>query len=372
MEAKRGGPKLNDRPSAGSMQSPAGAPALHHHHSMGSQMSSQISHAPIPNGSQIGMARPVLERAHTFPTPPTSASSVSLGNSNYNEWGQQTITGVTNSQPLAIDTGLSNARSMPSTPVHTPPGNSLQGVPPYANQQSYDNGRTLHATAQQGQYSGATSMPQNNASRYGTSMSSQYLKSEMGPPARSNTNGAADHGDAVKHDYYSNNQTNGHVEQEEDAHHDQTFNDPTYSNLRNSHNNYNSAVHGDSEQTNGVEHQNGTARTALRAPGSSVPQWAHGYQTPPRGSTSGSLYQNGTENHTAPFPPNMNGSISNKRGREDDDYEKARPGSGGMDDSLKRYKTGAETTIGAPSTHGFDENGRPMSRSKTIIRGNRR
>jgi hypothetical protein len=68
----------------------------------------------------------------------------------------------------------------------------------------------------------------------------------------------------------------------------------------------------------------------------------------------------------------MNGSISNKRGREDDDYEKARPGSGGMDDSLKRYKTGAETTIGAPSTHGFDENGRPMSRSKTIIRGNRR
>ncbi|KAL9053278.1 MAG: hypothetical protein Q9162_004886 [Coniocarpon cinnabarinum] len=66
-----------------------------------------------PHGS-LG-ARPTIDRAHTFPTPPTSATSATgQANGGYS-WDQA------QSHPLHVDTGLPNTKSMPTTPTTTPP-----------------------------------------------------------------------------------------------------------------------------------------------------------------------------------------------------------------------------------------------------------
>ena len=70
---------------------------------------------PLPEATR----RPNLERSHTFPTPPTSASSVRGSQSNSYEWDHGTM--GESSKPLNIDTGLKSRRSLPSTPASTPP-----------------------------------------------------------------------------------------------------------------------------------------------------------------------------------------------------------------------------------------------------------
>ncbi|ORY65984.1 uncharacterized protein BCR38DRAFT_483648 [Pseudomassariella vexata] len=81
---------------------------------------------------QSSGGRPSLDRAHMFPTPPTSASSVMSG----------------------MDPGLGNARSMPATPETTPPGSPLQSMPSPSKTTrlcrdaqgvyNYDNSRSAH------------------------------------------------------------------------------------------------------------------------------------------------------------------------------------------------------------------------------------
>ncbi|KAI9877892.1 MAG: hypothetical protein M1823_007032, partial [Watsoniomyces obsoletus] len=127
--------------------------------------------APHPNAG-----RPGIDRAHTFPTPPTSASSVmGIGNQggSYDSWGSQNLpNGVNGSQPLSIDTGL-NARSMPTTPATTPPSNTQQGMPGYQGQPGYDKNVYNGTPGSQPGY------PPHPDSRYGQPAS---YKTEMGPP----------------------------------------------------------------------------------------------------------------------------------------------------------------------------------------------
>ena len=172
------------------------------HHSMSGQMSAQSPHSIAPHPT---LNRPSIDRAHTFPTPPTSASAVAPQSSPY-DWSSQSISGgVQTSQPLAIDTGLSNARSMPSTPATTPPGNSMQSLQSYQTNGSYDVSRSVYSAAPQ--TSGQYATQQQNLARFGAPMQPHgYIKNEMGPPSRGNLAGGDDHAE-IKNEPY--NQSHG-------------------------------------------------------------------------------------------------------------------------------------------------------------------
>ncbi|KAF1810913.1 apses-domain-containing protein, partial [Eremomyces bilateralis CBS 781.70] len=133
-----------------STQAP-GTPGLHHHHSM------SVAAAPQPSGGISHSGRPELGRAHTFPTPPTSASSVmgmsTQGSAYEGQWSN--VPGMQASgQPLSIDTGLSNARSVPTTPATTPPANAINSMQQYQTSQTYETPRQSYTAApsQPGQY----------------------------------------------------------------------------------------------------------------------------------------------------------------------------------------------------------------------------
>ncbi|KAH0258384.1 apses-domain-containing protein, partial [Aureobasidium melanogenum] len=172
-------------------------PAMPQAHSMGIPQPPH-SLAPQPNGG-----RPGLDRAHTFPTPPTSASSMmGIGNSEGSyQWSNQPPSTMQQQQPtqqpLAIDTNMSN-RSVPTTPATTPPGSAMHSMPPYQTSQGYDNGRQLYS---------APSQPSQYGPRYGQLQPSPYIKNEMAPPAR--TGVEADHAiDQKPQDGYTNHSGN--------------------------------------------------------------------------------------------------------------------------------------------------------------------
>ncbi|KAI9776960.1 MAG: hypothetical protein M1816_004995 [Peltula sp. TS41687] len=155
---------------------------LQHHHTVHNP--TMASHLPGPPSSVVD--RPGLSRAHTFPTPPTSAHSImGMGGPDGNyPWGGQSMNGQ-GGQPLSVDIGLSNARSMPSTPATTPPGNSIQTMQPYQNGggQGYDSTRPTTYSAPPPPSNQYVSP---NMGRYGQPLQStnnQYIKHEMRPPA---------------------------------------------------------------------------------------------------------------------------------------------------------------------------------------------
>lgn len=165
-------------------------PAMPHAHSMAMP---QPPHALAPNAG-----RPNLDRAHTFPTPPTSASSMmGVGSEASYQWSGQPPSTMQqqqpSQQPLAIDTNMNN-RSVPTTPATTPPGSAMHNMPPYQTSQAYDNGRPLYsASSQSSQY----------GPRYGQLQPSPYIKNEMAPPARAGAE--AEHSvDQKPQDAYAN------------------------------------------------------------------------------------------------------------------------------------------------------------------------
>ncbi|BCR89117.1 uncharacterized protein ACHE_50315S [Aspergillus chevalieri] len=322
--------------------------ALHHHHSLQTPVPSHLP--PHSMASQAG--RPALDRAHTFPTPPASASSL-MGITNQNssyEWGSQ----VQSSQPLSIDTTLNNARSMPATPATTPPS-SLQGMPYQSSQTAYDTKPYYSAApASHAQYA-----PQHPLTTYGQTLpSSTYVKSEMGPPSARNppesetadvkpqTNGQSTEAVAEQESEYV--QDNGSYSSANRGSYTYTTN-PSVSTLTGEHSQLNPELSSPSQQ-------NGSGRMTPRTGGGPPPQWA-GYNTPPRPAGAGSLYNivsdtrgtpaNGSESYSvasnsAPIYSAMNGSLSagSKRMREDDDVDQvARPDSRGADYDNKRRKT---------------------------------
>ena len=348
-------------------------PSLHHHHSMQSAIGPHVTPSPHSIAPHPGAGRPGLDRAHTFPTPPTSASSVmGMGNQgNSYEWGGQHIANnVAGSQPLSIDTGLSNTRSMPTTPASTPPGTAIQNMQSYSGQQTYETPKQYYS----GPPSSQGSYAQQNMSQYRQPMASNgYTKNEMGPPSAPGTTSDVDHHD-IKSDPYAHNAGNntvGHGANDAEAehhHHDTSYmnNNASAYNANRSQYAYNqtSSMQGDhphmSPELAGSPSGRGTPRTAT----GTQPQWAQGYQTPPRPAPSSNLYNvvsdsrtsNSTSSaetyNTAGYPgASMNGTgASAKRGRDDDDQDQGRPNSRGIEQGfeLKRRKTVRENTLGAP------------------------
>lgn len=296
------------------------APPLHHHHSMSTPMASQPPHSIAPHPSS---GRPGLDRAHTFPTPPTSASSnfgVGAHGSSYDWQGSQ--------QPLSIDTGL--ARSVPTTPASTPPGSTIPGMP-YQSSQAYDGSRQVYtAPPTQAQY------PSQIRQFGGPLQSSVYPKSEMAPPPRT---GESEQSNDSKPAHEISQPTE---EQEHEQESEYTHTAAPYNPNRNSYS-YQpnpSAVRVPEDLTSSP-HQNGSGRATPRT---TDPHWQSNYGAPQAQAPASNVYSvmepRATNGDSYSYPSTyVNGNVpSNKRGRDEDEE---------VDEGLKRQKTG-ETHEGGP------------------------
>jgi enhanced filamentous growth protein 1 len=355
-------------------------PPLHHHHSMHGTVGSQVPPTPHSIAPHPGASRPSLDRAHTFPTPPTSASSVlAMGNQGGSyEWGAATMgNSVAGTQPLSIDTGLSNARSMPTTPATTPPGSSISNMQSYQGQQGYDNSKSFYSAppTSQSAYASHQTPTQQNMARYGGAMTANTYKNEMGPPsAPGGVNGSeAEHPDIKSEQYQHTHVSSGPTDAEADHQHDNSYMGANTSAFGSNRTQYAytassgvGTVQGDhahmSPVMSGSPHQSGSGRATPRGTNGTHQWQPQGYQTPPRAAPSSNLYNvmsdsrgaNGTpttdhyaSNYTS---TSLNGAAtSNKRAREDDN-DSGRPDSRGLESAfdLKRRKTIRQDAMGVP------------------------
>lgn len=342
-------------PPSGPQRTPSGPqqpPGLQHHHALQTPMSSHMSQPPM--SGQHG-ARPGLERANTFPTPPASASSI-MGVPNQGssyEWGNQ----VPPTQPLSIDTSLSNQRSMPTTPATTPPGSNMQGLPSY-QPQSYDSSKPYYSAAPQShpQYAPHTPLTQSGMPSYGQSMPSTYMKSEMAPP---NPRPGASEPDSAERN----------PDRYQPEEHDQEY-IPTqgYNSNRSSYTYTNNpsvanlTEHAQltPEMTSSPSQQNGSGRMTPRTSGSQ-PHWASGYNTPPRPAAATTLYNAVSDTRgtpaTGPSDPYMasaapvyaaTNSLSAGSKRMRDEEDSVHPETATEYETSKRRKTITDDTLGGP------------------------
>lgn len=302
-------------------------------------------------------------------------------------------------KPLSIDTGLSNTRSMPTTPASTPPGTSIQSMQQYQQgSQSYDASRQMYSAppSQQNVYSQPTA-GQQSIPPYSQS-NSYSIKNEMGPPmARVPGSEAEQHESKDTNGLLHHAQGQGQVghgqgEEEADHEHDAEYTHDNSSNYAANRGPYTYAngpavgsmpgehPHLSPEMTGSPNHPasgRATPRTAA-APQPYYAQQQGGYSTPPRvaqppssnlynvissergtanGNTTADVYGsqsdigNSIPNGYAPQQAVMNGAATgNKRPRDDDDD--ARPssrGPGGDMDPLKRRKTVREGSVSGAS-----------------------
>ncbi|PGH33283.1 protein SOK2 [[Emmonsia] crescens] len=392
-------------------------PPLHHHHSMHNPHNPLTSHLSQPShsmGSHPGHTRPGLDRSHTFPTPPTSASSLmgigSQGGS-YDWPGQSMGTGVQGSQSLSIDTGLTSARSMPTTPATTPPGANLQNMQSYQSQPSYDSSKSYYSAAptSQAQYAPhhTITQQQSNMSRYGQSIpTNPYIKNTMGPPSGRTGVPAEPNPSETKADQYSHSQGNGQVSHgpgEGEADHD---NEPEYINDTNTSYSANRGSytyttnpsagnltgehpHLSPEMADSSSHPNGSDSRITPRTGSQS-QWTPGYPTPPRpAAPSSNLYSvmsdtrgtatNGTAGDsysTSSNAPSVYSSMngSGKRMRDDDDQDQttlSEPQNGDSTYEHKRRKTlvdGVGVGVGVGGPVGGTPLGMPSVKATPISR----
>lgn len=375
-------------------QSAGGLPSLqqHHHHSMG------LPGPQPPLPSHPNMGRPSLDRAHTFPTPPTTASGVmgAMGSSDNFQWGHQGMNGTQGANHMSMD-----ARSMPTTPATTPPGTALQSMQSYPPaSQAYDSSRQLYSAPSAAQHS---AYPSANPSAQDRSIYGQtgYVKNEMGPPA-SRSVGSMDQSDPKAPTGMMHPGQGGEpVPQpgaEEEAEHDHdaeythdsgaydanraqyNYNPPPVATLPNDH------AHLTTEMA-GSPHQGGSGRATPRtAPAPQSYYGQPGYSTPPRAQPPSSTLYNvmssdrpstGAATGADVYAPqaDMGSSIANgyasqqavmnggsggvKRGRDDEDD---RPTT--LDP--KRRKTFNDGSISSPT---FDAS---MSRPSSAIATQRR
>lgn len=325
------------------MQRPSQAPPLHHN---------MHAHAPLhatlpPHQGLTAQPRPNIERSLSFPTPPSSASSVMGVNApdGSSFWNQSMVSNVPGSgnQALAIDTVI-NSRSMPTTPATTPPGGPMQQLQQYPPPPSSIYPPNSSSMSQQ-------NIVQQNVQRFNQSLPQpgQYMSqgrdsNNMGPPPTSRgpvvsrPSSRQDDG-SVKDEADEQNglvgESEGHVAQdlhgEEQADHDvgheeeYTTQDGSYSNGHRSSGYYpplnNDPTPHLSPEMNGSPGQNGqapstparssysTSNGAIARPvdgGSGATprttttpqqQWVHqsGFSTPPRSSST-----NGNAVHPPP------------------------------------------------------------------------
>lgn len=385
--------RLDSTKQQGGMPSTTQPPTLTHHHSMNSTVGSQQPHSIAP-----AAGRPGLDRAHTFPTPPTSASGTITGLSSQGssyDWSNSNVgNGVQNPQPLMMD---NHAHSTPATPATTPPGSSLPSLQPYQSHQSYDSSRPMYSTAAAQQPLYAQHGAQQHGMAHGSSLQSgSYSKQEMGPPSSRapGSRSESEQGD-IKLDPYSRNPGceqggRGTGEEEAEHEHDSEYahdHSHAYTAHRGSYSNYSSGnnlgsyngEHVPAEANGSSAIPNGPSRGISRAGNGTQSQWAAGYHTPPHAPTSSSLYNptsdtrgtlsNGSASNesyvTGPYAPTqMNGTTtSNKRMRDDDDN--SRPTSRSDDiDSLKRRKMSREGSTNGTVLNGSFDDKKSLNRTK--------
>ena len=286
-------------------------------------------HSIAPSAANVA-GRPEMQRSQTFPTPPTSASSViGMGpNAGSYDWNNSNAP----QQPLSVDTGMPHPRSMPTTPATTPPGSSLQGMQSYPGNASYDASKPYYAT------SSAPQAP--NGYAPGPRYSQSAYKSEMGPPSAPGQVGA-------EHDHHDPNGQVGAPHNPTGHEHETGYmaaNNAAYGANR-SYAYPHDPAHISPEMTNSPSYQTGSGRGTPRT----MPQqWPPGYHTPPRSQTAyatvpeprSSIGMPSTDAYGATSYPS-----TGKRGREDDDqdqnhdYDAYDP---------KRRKLGRAETYGGP------------------------
>lgn len=293
-----------------------------------------------------------------------------MGADNY-QWTQQQqgMNGSQGTNPMSIDTSLSNARSMPATPATTPPGSSMQSMPAYPPAtQAYDNSRQQYNVPPlQSPYQQTSNTSPQDRSIYGQA---NYVKSEMGPPSsRPSISGPTAEQDQKPTNGYPSQGSEhvsqgGHEEEAEHEHETEYTHDRATYDSSNSHYQYNPPQlpslqqpehsHLSPEMAGSAGHQGASGRSTPR---SAAPAQAYyppsGYNTPPRGYNVGSdrgPANGSTGNDVYGTQPDMNGSMQNgyapaplngastgmKRGRDDEDE---RPLSGGPGMDMKRRKT---------------------------------
>ena len=394
---------------------PGGLPSLqqHHHHSI------PLPGPPPPLSSHQhpSMGRPTMDR--TFPTPPTSASSIMGGvgaNDNF-QWGPQQ--GMSNGQgpnPISIDTGLSNgsipdshsARG-PNTPATTPPGSSVQSMQNYPPvSQPYDSSRQMY---QQGSQPQPPSYQSSNPPRQEPPLyQGPYVKSEMGPPSSRPVGTGSEQADSKPPNglMHSGQQENGsqHQSAEDEGEHEHeaeyTHDGGAYDANRGSYN-YGvpppapiSSDHSHiSPEISGSPHQAGSGRATPRtapAPQAYYTQ-SGGYHTPPprvgqqssslysvisndRGSASGPSgsdgYASQSEMNGYAPPPVMNGNSSGlKRGRDDED-DRPTSGGNGMGQDLKRRKTMLDGSSASAPSPTYNMHNPPMAQPAPVLAPQRR
>ena len=318
-------------------------PALTHHHSMSNP---GVSH-PQPMGPHPAAGRPGVDRAHTFPTPPTSASGMMNSGNSYG-YGEGQAAAMQSGQHIPVHAVVS--RSVPtSLPVATSPSSSTQMQ--YPTTQAYDGTRPM--------YSAGPTYPQYSAPQYGHVQPSPGVKTEMAPPTRAGAEN--EHAEHKPHDGYSSQQDGDGEHEGEYTHTSASYGSrkPSYAGMPNAPLNqmHSDSSHISPEMTHSP-HQNGSGRATPRTT-STYP----GYSTPQRSQLPASnLYNvisndarsgapNGADAYQAqgyaPQYPSMNGvPPNNKRGRDmDDDDQYGRPPSA---NGIKRARTDAGAVAARP------------------------
>ncbi|KAK2593548.1 hypothetical protein QQS21_008771 [Conoideocrella luteorostrata] len=355
----------------------------------------------LPSHNSMGGGRPSLERAHTFPAPPTGSSGImgGMGPSETFAWQGQGMSGTQGTNPLAVEHGLISARSMPTTPAATTPpgGQSIQSMQSYPQAgQGYDSSRQMYGDSAPQQPSYQTSNPANGDRMY--SQPSSYPKNDMGPPS---SRPAGPGQPAEQHDVKPPNgimppdqSTQNHEEESEHEHETEyTHNSATYDPSRSSYNytapgvgNLANEGNINPNMTGSPGHPAGSGRATPRtaAPHPSYYPQNSGYNTPPRVQQPPSTLYNivsndrgsanpgpGAEvyapaadmsnqmpNGYAPQASLMNGAAgAMKRGREDEEdmSQSAHDAPGPMGNyDLKRRKTMMETSMPAPAYDALD------------------
>ncbi|KAG6026052.1 hypothetical protein E4U41_001370 [Claviceps citrina] len=389
------------RKEQGQIRNPStGLPSIHqpHHQTMGLP----ASHAPLQSHSNMG-GRPPLDRAHTFPAPPTGASGVmgSIGSSDSFSWQGQGINGSQATNSLAVEHGLSSTSSMPNTPAATTPpgGPAIQSMQSYSQAgQGYENARQMYGGDSASQHSPYQTSNHSSSDRM-YSQSSSYPKNDMGPPS---SRPAASGQPVEQHDakpatngiLSSDQASQSHEEEGEHEHEaEYTHNSAAYDSSRSTYNYTAPGVGSMANESNmgpsmtgspgGHPSASGRATPRTAAPHQSYYPSNSGYNTPPRvQQTTSSLYSivsndrgsanagpggdvyapaadmsNPLSNGYGPQSSLINGAGSGmKRGREDDEELSQSAHDGNLD--MKRRKTMMETSVPAPA---YDALNRPTS-----------
>ena len=321
-------------------------------------------HQPLSQTS-----RPGVERAHTFPTPPASASSLMSMASQGNGYE---YSGLPATQSLPVES-LPTARSLPATPATTPPGsNNIHGLPaPYTFESKPFYSAAPPAHPQYAPQQPLTTAPAASLSPYSQSLpGGSYFKNEPRPSITGG--GYQPAADVVKSERYSQDGStaatagsdnvhvpNGSGEQVSEHETEEYMHDPSY---KYSYTNSHAPLAGEQSGIGSGSSSHSTSGRLSQSSGAGGPPhaWASDHYSSPSRTAAGSLYSivsdtrnsasNGVHGNTytspsAAYSTGLSGPLGVKRMRDDD----AEPESRDTEFEQKRRRTiTTDPTMGGP------------------------